>query len=141
MSDTPKADLGRRVWRLMFDFLIRTSPKRTESLGRRGLTPNDSRALASLDPAAGRTMRSLAQEWRCDPSNATAIVDRLEGSGLAERRTVPHDRRVRLVVLTPKGVETRRELMEEFYTPPPELLELDRASLAALRRALEKLRP
>jgi DNA-binding MarR family transcriptional regulator len=134
-----KAELARRVWRLMFDFLIRSSPERTESLGRRGLTPNDSRGLASLDPEAGRTMRSLAEEWKCDPSNATAIVDRLERLGLAERRTVPHDRRVRLVVLTPRGVATRRELMEEFYAPPPELLALDGTSLAALRRALEKL--
>jgi DNA-binding MarR family transcriptional regulator len=134
-----KADLAGRVWRLMFDFLIRTSPRRTESLGRRGLTPNDSRALASLDPEAGRTMRSLADEWKCDASNATWIVDRLERFGLAERRTVPHDRRVKQVVLTPRGVQTKRELMEEFDAPPPELLELDRTSLEHLRRALEKL--
>jgi DNA-binding MarR family transcriptional regulator len=138
-SSPRKADLARRVWRLMFDFLIRTSPERTESLGRRGLTPNDSRGLSSLDRDSGRTMRSLAQEWKCDPSNATAIVDRLERFGLAERRTIARDRRVRLVVLTPAGVQARRELMEEFYAPPPELLELDRASLAALQRALEKL--
>lgn len=134
-----KAALARGVWRLMFDFIIRTSPERTESLGRRGLTPNDSRGLSSLDPEIGRTMRSLAEEWRCDPSNATSIVDRLERFGLAERRSVPHDRRLRLVVLTPKGVQVRRELMQEFYAPPPELLALDRSSLAALRRALERL--
>jgi hypothetical protein len=29
--------------------------------------------------------------------------------------------------------------MEEFHTPPAELLELDRADLAALHEALEKL--
>jgi DNA-binding MarR family transcriptional regulator len=134
-----KAEVARRVWRLMFDFLIRTSPQRTASLGRRGLTPNDSRALSSLDLARGRTMRSLADEWECDASNATWIVDRLERSGLAERRTVARDRRVKLVVLTPKGEKIKRELMEEFHTPPPELLALDRASLEALRRALERL--
>jgi DNA-binding MarR family transcriptional regulator len=84
-------------------------------------------------------MRSLADEWECDASNATWIVDRLERSGLAERRTVARDRRVKLVVFTPKGAETKRELMEEFHSPPPELLALDRASLEALRRALERL--
>jgi len=134
-----KADLAHRAWRLMFDFLIRTSPQRTKSLGRRGLTPNDSRALASLDPERGRTMRSLAEEWECDASNATWIVDRLERFGLAERRTVPRDRRVKLVVLTPKGRRLKAELMEEFHTPPPELLELDDSDLQALHRALEKL--
>jgi DNA-binding MarR family transcriptional regulator len=138
-SSTSKPVLARRVWRLMFDFLIRTGPERARSLGRRGLTPNDSRALASLDSGKGRTMRSLADEWECDASNATWIVDRLESFGLAERRTIPHDRRVKLVVLTAKGLTTKAELMEEFYAPPSALLKLDRADLDTLRRILEKL--
>lgn len=82
-------------------------------------------------------MRSLADEWECDASNATWIVDRLERFGLAERRSVPHDRRVALVVLTARGVKTKRELMEEFLTPPSELLDMSQRDLEALRRALE----
>jgi DNA-binding MarR family transcriptional regulator len=140
-SSSGKHALARRAWRLMFDFLIRTSPQRTRSLGRRGLTPNDSRALGGLDATNGRTMRSLADEWECDASNATWIVDRLEKAGLAERRSVAHDRRVKLVVLTPKGVKMKAELMAEFHTPPNELLALDRAELEALAAALEKLPP
>ena len=138
-SSTSKAALARRVWGRMFDFLMRTAPERASSLARRGLTPNDSRALFSLDPEEGRTMRSLADEWECDASNATWIVDRLERLHLAERRTVPHDRRVKLVVLTAKGAKTRAELLEEFHAPPAELLALDRADLEALERATEKL--
>lgn len=84
-------------------------------------------------------MRSLADEWECDPSNATWIVDRLEKVGLAERRTVPNDRRVKLVALTPKGQKTRTELMKEFHQPPPELATLDRKELVALDRILVKL--
>jgi DNA-binding MarR family transcriptional regulator len=140
-SSLPKTVLAQRVWQLMFAFLMRTAPLRTKSLGRRGLTPNDSRALASLNPLEGRTMRSLADEWECDASNATWIVDRLEGFGLAERRTVPHDRRVKLVVLTKKGVKMKTELLEEFHTPPAELLQLDHGDLEALRRSLERLPP
>src|SRR6266851_7967161 len=140
MANTSKTNtaLARRIWQLMFEFLMRTAPDRGRSLGRRGLTPNDSRALASLNPQEGRTMRSLADEWECDASNATWIVDRLERFGLAERRTVPHDRRVKLVVLTARGVETKAELMEEFLTPPAELLEMDQRDLETLQRALEK---
>jgi DNA-binding MarR family transcriptional regulator len=123
----------------MFDFLIRSGPQRSSSLGRRGLTPNDARALGSLDPVNGRSMRSLADEWGCDASNATWIVDRLERAKLAERRTVPHDRRVKLVVLTAKGTRTKAELMDEFHAPPPELLALDRTDLEQLLRVLEKL--
>lgn len=138
-SPLNRKTLARRAWRLMFDFLMRTSPQRTKSLGRRGLTPNDSRALWSLDGHHGRTMRSLADQWECDASNATWVVDRLEGLGLAERQSVSHDRRVKLVVLTPKGLRTKAELSKDFHTPPPELLDLGPRDLEALGRVLDKL--
>jgi DNA-binding MarR family transcriptional regulator len=56
-------------------------------------------------------MRSLADEWQCDPSHATFIVDRLEDLGLASRQPLLHDRRVKLVVLTRKGPEDARDLL------------------------------
>ncbi len=138
-SSKSKEARARRVWRLMFDFLISTGPRRTEVLGRFGLTPNDSRALSSLSQEEGRTMRSLADEWRCDASNATWIVDRLEGAGLAVRRDQPNDRRVKLVLLTAKGARLKAELTEAFYAPPAELLTLDTADLTALEQLLERL--
>jgi DNA-binding MarR family transcriptional regulator len=133
--------LARRVWRDLFDLLIRSAPRRAKSLARRRLTPNDSRALFSLDPQAGRSMRSLADEWNCDPSNATWIVDHLEALGLAARETVLHDRRVKLVVLTRKGQKTRTDLLREFHQPPPEFAALERDDLEALERALAKMAP
>ena len=83
-------------------------------------------------------MRSLAEEWMCDASNATWIVDRLEKMGLAERRTVPDDRRVKLVALTRKGLKVRRELLEEFHNPPAQLLELANSQLETLEQILRK---
>lgn len=138
-SAKTKAARARRVWELMFQFLMETAPRRTQVLGRFGLTPNDSRALGSLSQESGRTMRSLAEEWQCDASNATWIVDRLEQAGLAERRAMPNDRRVKLVALTAKGVRTKAELMEAFHATPPRLLELDNTELETLQRALERL--
>jgi DNA-binding MarR family transcriptional regulator len=67
------------------------------------------------------------------------MVDQLEHRGLAERRTLPEDRRVKLVVLTPEGVRTRTALIEAIYKPPPALVGLPRASLEALRDAAAKL--
>jgi DNA-binding MarR family transcriptional regulator len=138
MSDMV-ASLAQRVWRLFFDFIIRTAPARNESLGKRGLTPNDARALILLDAEEGRPMRSLAETWRCDPSNATWIVDRLEKLGLAERRTVAHDRRVKLVALTARGSAVKSELQAEYDRPPPELARLDAKDLRELLRILTKL--
>ncbi|MBX5484667.1 MAG: MarR family transcriptional regulator [Myxococcaceae bacterium] len=138
-TTTRKATLAAEVWQRLFDFIIETRRHREQVLSRYELTPNDSRALFTLDATEGRTMRSLAELWGCDASNATWIVDRLEKRGLAERRAHPGDRRVKLVALTPAGVKTRAELMEEMYRPPPELLELERSELEALSNATRKL--
>ena len=86
-------------------------------------------------------MRSLADEWQCDPSNATFIVDRLEELRLALRQPLLHDKRVKLVVLTRKGEKTRMELLREFHQPPPEFGRLSRADLEALERILARLMP
>jgi DNA-binding MarR family transcriptional regulator len=135
-----KARLAAEVWRRLFDFIIATSAHREQVLKRYGLTPNDSRALFTLDAGNGKTMRSLAEAWACDASNATWVVDRLERLGMAERKALPMDRRVKLVALTAHGAKTKAALTEELYRPPPELMELDRADLETLRDAAEKLK-
>jgi DNA-binding MarR family transcriptional regulator len=84
-------------------------------------------------------MRQLADEWACDASNATFIVDRLEERSFAERRSVPTDRRVKLVVLTDLGERTRGRVLQRFLQPPEELLQLSRSDLEALRDAVAKL--
>ncbi len=134
-----KSAIAAETWRRLFDFFISTSRQRNEALRRHRLTPNDARALSSLSPREGRTMRSLADEWGCDASNATWIVDRLERRGLAERRADPTDRRVRLVRLTALGVKTRDRLHAAMHEPPPELLALDLDALEALQAALARL--
>src|SRR4029453_15070794 len=125
MPKSSTGGLARRVWQTMFDVLVRSAPVRTAPPAGRGLTPNDSRALFSLDPRTGRSMRSLADEWQCDPSNATFIVDRFEELGLASRPPLLHDKRVELVVLTRKGEKTRTALLQEFHQPPAEFDGLD----------------
>jgi DNA-binding MarR family transcriptional regulator len=134
-----KTALATEAWRDIFDFIVATAGDRNQVLATLGLTPNDSRVLTSLDEHGGRTLGSLAEEWRCDASTATWIVDRLEAKGLAERRPHPRDRRARLVVLTPAGAQTRAQLVAGIYTPPPELLKLKRSELALLREAVAKL--
>jgi DNA-binding MarR family transcriptional regulator len=136
-----KAALAGEAWRSILDFIAGTAPERFRAVAELGLTPNDSRALSVLDPELGRTMRSLADEWRCDASTATWIVDRLERKGLAERRPHDTDRRVKLVVLTAAGVQTKEEVARRLYVPPAELLELDRLELDTLRRAAARLPP
>ncbi|MDH2239145.1 MarR family transcriptional regulator [Pigmentiphaga sp. GD03639] len=127
------------AWKLMFDFLMKSAPQRLESQQKHGLTPNDSRALFSLDKA-GKPVGTLAREWGCDPSTATWLVDRLERAGLAERVPSPDDRRVKLVRVTRRGTETLQDLMAAYQRPPAEMSRLSRDELAALVGILSKLR-
>ena len=57
-------------------------------------------SLLSLEPLP---MRRLAERLKCEPSNVTGIVDRLEARGLVERRPDPTDRRVKLAACTEEG--------------------------------------
>jgi DNA-binding MarR family transcriptional regulator len=134
-----KKSAAASAWRHIFDYIVATAPERVAVLERLGLTPAESRSLTSLDPKGGRSMRSLADEWRCDPSNATWLVDRLERQGLARRTAQDGDRRVKAVVLTPKGKRIRAELLESQYTPPGDLMALSQRDLEALSAAASKL--
>jgi DNA-binding MarR family transcriptional regulator len=135
-----KNALARRAWRAMLDYLMSTHPARERSLQRRGLTPNDARALWSLDAREGRPIGSLSRQWACDPANATFIIDRLERSGLARRTLSKTDRRIKLVTLTRKGAATKTQLLREYHAPPRELSALDAQELATLLSLVEKLK-
>jgi DNA-binding MarR family transcriptional regulator len=135
-----KKKVAADVWRQLLDFIVETANQRVQVIASYQLTPNDSRALFTLAEGGEQTMGSLAKAWGCDASNATWVVDRLESRGLIERRGVPGDRRVKLVALTPLGVKTMAALRRKLYVPPPELLELGRADLEALREASARLR-
>lgn len=139
MTPDRSPDLASAAWRLMFDFLMRSSPQRLESLQSRGLTPNDSRVLFTLDRLEARPIGTLARQWGADPSTATWLVDRLERAGLAERSPSPGDRRVKLVRLTEKGEATRVELLAEYYRAPREVAALKSEDLADLIRIFTAL--
>jgi DNA-binding MarR family transcriptional regulator len=136
-----KRAVAAETWRLIAEFAF-TNLQRSEHvaiLRELGLTPGHMKALSILDPDEPKPMRAMADALACDPSMVTWLVDRLEERGLVERRMDPTDRRVKTLVLTALGIQTRQRLAEAFYSPPSELLTLDRASLEALRDELRKL--
>jgi DNA-binding MarR family transcriptional regulator len=136
-SDHHKA-LAGQAWRLMFDLLMRTAPQRIESLHRRGLSPNDSRVLFAIEPD-GMPIGTLAQRLACDASTATWAVGRLERAGLAVRTRGANDGRVKLVELTQAGVDAARALMEEYRSPPPEIVQISASDLETLVTILQPL--
>jgi DNA-binding MarR family transcriptional regulator len=74
----------------------------------------------------------------CDNSNVTGIIDRLEERGLVERRNAPHDRRVKLVALTPEGKRLKQGVEARMAEPPPAIEGLSREDQRALRDVLRR---
>ncbi|MEV6108857.1 MarR family transcriptional regulator [Streptomyces sp. NPDC051940] len=68
-------------------------------------------SLLTLEPLP---MRRIATRLKCEPSNITGIVDRLEARGLVERRADPGDRRVKLAAPTEEGLRVAAELRESL---------------------------
>jgi DNA-binding MarR family transcriptional regulator len=136
-----KATLAADVWRDLFTFFWSSGSRNAMVLASQelGVTPGHVKALLELEPDQPRPMGALADSMHCDASNATWLVDRLQERGLVERGTVPTDRRVKTVVLTPLGAKTRAAVIERLHEPPPDLLALDREDLEELRAALAKL--
>ena len=103
------------------------------------LTAGDLHALVSLDPDEPKPMKAFAESFQCDKSNATWMVDRLEQRGLVERQSMPHDRRLRAVVVTSDGRDLRDRVMARLAEAPPEFDSLTDDDLEALQCALAKL--
>jgi DNA-binding MarR family transcriptional regulator len=106
------------------------------------LSPPQVMALRQRDPDEPKPMSELAIALRCDNSNVTGIVDRLEDRGLVERRSATHDRRVKMLAVTERGAEVRERLAERLEQAPGPLARLSpedqRALRDIMRRALEQ---
>lgn len=68
-----------------------------------GLTPPQFDVIVELGGTEGMTCAELSQSTLLAKASLTGIVDRLEGKGLLERQSVPHDRRATHIRLTRKG--------------------------------------
>jgi MarR family transcriptional regulator, organic hydroperoxide resistance regulator len=77
-------------------------------------------ALWKLNPGGpAPTMGEIAENFRCHPSTVTFLADRLQERNLVERVVNPANRRSNTLVLTPRGVEVRRRLVEAMATRSP----------------------
>ena len=77
-----------------------------------GLTVTQYWALVHLHDNEGRSLSELANLLICDKSNVTSVVDKLEETGLAERkRGKAGDRRYTRVVLTEEGQQLRERVI------------------------------
>ncbi|MEU8955427.1 MarR family transcriptional regulator [Streptomyces sp. NPDC048518] len=136
---TPRADpLTLEVVELIGSVVARYHEEYEEAAAGHALTGAQARVLGllSLEPMP---MRRIAQKLKCEPSNITGIVDRLEARGLVERRPDAGDRRVKLAAPTDEGVAVARSLRESLDFAREPLAELSREERVVLRGLLRRM--
>ncbi|MET9729579.1 MarR family transcriptional regulator [Streptomyces sp. NPDC006458] len=133
-------ELTLEVVDLIASVVARYHEEYEEAAAEHALTGAQAKLLGLLTLEA-LPMRKLAQRLKCEPSNVTGIVDRLEARGLVARQPDPADRRVKVAVVTEEGRRVARSLRESlrFAREPLAGLSVDeRVSLRGLlRRMLE----
>jgi DNA-binding MarR family transcriptional regulator len=135
---SPIDPLTLEVVELVGTVVARYHEEYEEAAAEHALTGAQARLLSllSLEPLP---MRRLAQQLKCEPSNVTGIVDRLEMRGLVERRPDPKDRRVKLAAATQEGRRVAHSLRESLDFAREPLAGLSRKERLALRGLLRRM--
>src|SRR3712207_4759579 len=97
MTGVRSADAAAEAWSLLQQRLIGQRGRLVPIASEFDLAPALVLARKSREPGAPRPMSELAQTLRCDNSNVTGNVDRLEDRGLVRRRPGDRDRRVKML--------------------------------------------
>ena len=129
------------AWQAMYELVFEREGQERfhEACDATGLAPGGLKTLLQLVPDQPVPMRDLADRFRCDPSYVTSLVDGLEQAGLAERQSHPTDRRVKMVALSPIGVDARAQVRKILGEPPSSFAALTVDELRRLRTLLAKL--
>jgi MarR family transcriptional regulator for hemolysin len=130
---------GGRAWRLALERQLKAC----------GLTPAGWSAIAALadmgraegdEGARPPSQKELARQLGVDSATLVATIDRLAAAGLIARNPSPHDRRVKLVVLTQQGDELAQKVRAQAETlRRGALARLDPGQVAAAAAVLEQL--
>jgi DNA-binding MarR family transcriptional regulator len=135
----PRSSRACEAWELLFDLLMRQRTRLPQVAAEFELSGPQCHVLRLMEPGAGVPMRRLVQRLGCDASNVTGIIDRLEARGLVERKACPHDRRVRMVRLTPRGADMRARIVARMAEPPEPIAALPADDLATLCAILRRM--
>ncbi|MFI9046335.1 MarR family winged helix-turn-helix transcriptional regulator [Streptomyces sp. NPDC053427] len=136
---TPRADpLTVEVVDLIGTVVARYYEEYEHAAAEHSLTGAQARVL-SLLAVEPLPMRKVAQRLKCEPSNVTGIVDRLESRGLVERRPDPADRRVKLAAPTAEGSRTAERLRTSLDFAREPLGQLTVAERTLLKQLLQRM--
>jgi DNA-binding MarR family transcriptional regulator len=90
-------------FRALREVVVASQQLRNAFANHLGVSITDTFAMGHLASDTPRTARDLAEHLGVAQSSVTAVIDRLERAGLAERHTHPTDRRALIIALTDEG--------------------------------------
>jgi MarR family 2-MHQ and catechol resistance regulon transcriptional repressor len=110
---------GTHLWLVLFKAYQAIREHDLLSIESTGLCQSDFATLEALLNKGPMPVNTIGEKILLSSGSITTAVDRLERKGLVERQASPHDRRLRIVHLTPAG-ET---LMESVFERHQQALE------------------
>jgi MarR family transcriptional regulator, 2-MHQ and catechol-resistance regulon repressor len=133
---------GVHLWLLLWRATKATERVARASVKATGLCLSDFGILEALIHKGPLPVGALISKILISSGSLTAAVDRLENSGLVERRPAERDRRARIVHLTADGKAVIEPLFAEHVRDMEEAFagfnESERAALASALRKLQK---
>lgn len=118
MSWCPSGDkLDQEIFDAMTEFITQMMQHGERLADRFDVPVSCMKAIRRLDATV--TMKDLGARLHCDPSFVTMIADALEQRGLAKREPNPADRRIKNLVLTPRGQDLKATFEHEVLEQMP----------------------
>ena len=127
---------AQQLWAAVIASFAGWEQRATEAAEAVGLSPVSAWALVQLDPEHPISQKELAARLKCNPSTVVDPTDRLEEAGLVNRQPRPSDRRVNVLVVTPKGKKIRDRLIERLFEPPAAFRKLPARDQARFREVI-----
>jgi MarR family transcriptional regulator, organic hydroperoxide resistance regulator len=127
---------AHQLWALIVECLQQWEERVGAAANDAGLSPVSAWALVQLDPEHPISQKELAARLHCNPSTVVDPTDRLEDRGLVVRNANPADRRVNVLVVTPKGRQVREQLLDRLFEPPVAFRRLPAEDQARFRDVL-----
>lgn len=105
-------DSNLNIYHKLLLLMMQSKHRMADIMEHRQMTPVQGMLLMLFEPGIGKSMQELSRQMSCDASNMTGLIDRLGAQQLIDRTTDPSDRRVKVIKLSQKGIDCKREVLE-----------------------------
>ena len=129
---------AQELWALLVETFANWEERINAAASDATLSPVSAWALVQLDPDHPMSQKALAERLKCNPSTVVDPTDRLEEAGLVARKPNSSDRRVNVLVVTPKGARVRDLLVERLFEPPAAFRRLPAKEQARFRDVMRE---